>query len=278
MEHMFLESVIPNTSLDPLTITMTEDRNMEIKDIFAERLKELMEQGGETVEQLSNSINNQTGVNVSVGSLVDYKKGRARANIEALYGIATYYGISTDWLLGLSNVKETSANLQQICNYTGLAPLSVERLHLYETTSRYKLPIKLIDQIMTTSIQVFESNANRAALARVQSDRHLRAHEAATSTAPANKRNSPPSWIRQADKEELFYEQLLQPNDNAAAFMVEIPARDASSIYRNHAVRRIEVAANSVMDGYIDHIRQLAGVKLTTAEITARIAKQDTSE
>lgn len=42
--------------------------------------------------------------------------------------IANVCGVTADWLLGLSSVKERDADLQAICDYTGLLPETIEAL------------------------------------------------------------------------------------------------------------------------------------------------------
>ena len=54
--------------------------------------------------------------------------------------LAEYYGVPSDYLLGLSPCYENNASIKKICDHTGLSPDAVERLHagLGLPTKRYR--------------------------------------------------------------------------------------------------------------------------------------------
>lgn len=111
------------------------DVKANVKDVFSERLVELMDEKPETVEQLSVSIYKETNISVSVGSLVDYRKGRARANIEALYAIAKHFNVATDWLLGLSEErKKVGTAIDEL----RLSPESVNVIKKYAPLTKHR--------------------------------------------------------------------------------------------------------------------------------------------
>lgn len=58
-----------------------------------------------------------------------YLNGDRIPDALTLTEIAKKCGISADWLLGLSDVKEPDGTLQQVCRYTGLNANSVRFLH-----------------------------------------------------------------------------------------------------------------------------------------------------
>lgn len=78
-------------------------------------------------EKLANAL----GVKRQTVSL--YKTGQSSPNTEQLYKIASFFGISADWLLGLSETKSQDSNIQHICRYTGLTQAAVEALHQLST-------------------------------------------------------------------------------------------------------------------------------------------------
>ena len=54
-----------------------------------------------------------------------YETGDTVPDARTLCAIANYFEVSSDWLLGLSSVKERNADLQAICDYTGLTPQTI---------------------------------------------------------------------------------------------------------------------------------------------------------
>ena len=57
-----------------------------------------------------------------------YETGDTVPDARTLCAIANYFEVSSDWLLGLSSVKERDADLQAICSTTGLSPEAVSLL------------------------------------------------------------------------------------------------------------------------------------------------------
>lgn len=65
--------------------------------IFCERLKELREDKGITKSQLEKEIN------VSNGLVGKWEKGLRTPTIDNLYAVAVYFGVTSDYLLGLED-------------------------------------------------------------------------------------------------------------------------------------------------------------------------------
>ena len=59
-----------------------------------------------------------------------FVKGARVPNIEQIIKIAKYFNVSTDYLLGLTDVKTTDTDLKAICEFTGLDPRAVDILHI----------------------------------------------------------------------------------------------------------------------------------------------------
>lgn len=70
---------------------------MDVKKIFAERLKELREEKAISLKELSKAIG------VSDVALCRWENGKRVPTIESLVKIATYFGVSTDYLTGLED-------------------------------------------------------------------------------------------------------------------------------------------------------------------------------
>lgn len=72
--------------------------NCNSERIFITRLNELMK--GKSVNEYAKKMG------VFQQSLDSYLKGRTRPSIKVLVGAAYVFGVSTDWLLGLSDERE----------------------------------------------------------------------------------------------------------------------------------------------------------------------------
>lgn len=103
----------------------------------SQRLKALREEKKISHQDLSEKtdINKQSLINYEkagkddgreIGTRVDAFCGMSVNNAVAL---AKTFGVSTDYLLGLSSVRSPDVDVQAVCNYTGLSQSAVERLH-----------------------------------------------------------------------------------------------------------------------------------------------------
>lgn len=89
---------------------------------FATRLREL--RTGAEISQAA--LAKELGIVKSTLGL--YETGDTVPDARTLCAIANYFEVSSDWLLGLSSVKERDADLQAICSTTGLSPEAVSLL------------------------------------------------------------------------------------------------------------------------------------------------------
>lgn len=92
---------------------------------FGTKLRELRQERGLSHVQLSTQLNNQYGISVSRDSLMAYEvadDSRAKAEklpnlgmrVEYLYCLADFYGVSLDYLLGVSNYRGSLENEQTL--------------------------------------------------------------------------------------------------------------------------------------------------------------------
>ena len=116
---------------------MKEEITYNEYETGSRRLKTLREEKGLSHEKLSGIIQ------VSDQSLKNYEKAgrengseyltRAKAfrgmSVSIAVALAKTFGVSTDYLLGLSDVKSPDADIQAICTYTGLSEKAVKQLH-----------------------------------------------------------------------------------------------------------------------------------------------------
>ena len=90
----------------------------DIKKVIADRLDILMteaEKQGKNQKQLS------AETEVPSNSLSQYHNGSREIRAYNLIKLAKYFNVSTDYLLGLTDIKSTSLDVQQICKLTGLS-------------------------------------------------------------------------------------------------------------------------------------------------------------
>ena len=63
-------------------------------------------------------------------TISNWQTGESVPDIIKLMDIAQYFGVSTDYLLGLSDTKSPNASAKAAVEYTGLSEEAVERLHI----------------------------------------------------------------------------------------------------------------------------------------------------
>lgn len=98
---------------------------------FADRISELIQEKKET--GLSHEeICTQAGV--ASGAMSEWASDTKTANIDSLYKIAKYFGVSTDYLLGLTDIRSPDVNIQKLAKETGLSEECIEALKTIHET------------------------------------------------------------------------------------------------------------------------------------------------
>lgn len=97
-----------------------------VSKTFADQLSELVAEAKEDGIQIRELAER---IGISAGSLSQYQSDNATASIDALYKIARYFNVSTDFLLGLTTVRTNEGEIREVCDYTGLDEDVVEKLH-----------------------------------------------------------------------------------------------------------------------------------------------------
>lgn len=101
---------------------------MNTKAIISKCLNELTEI--KLDEDYQNTIPQQAiSMEIPYPTLIKYINGNTECPAKNIVKIARYYGVSTDYLLGLSNVKSTDTELKGVCQYTGLSEKTIKKLH-----------------------------------------------------------------------------------------------------------------------------------------------------
>lgn len=93
---------------------------------FQKRFKELV---GDTAtqEEIAGKVN------TSRQNVGNWLNGKSKPDIYALAEISKGYGVSADWLLGLTDVKTNDTTLSGVCEYTGLNEKSLQYIENIKT-------------------------------------------------------------------------------------------------------------------------------------------------
>ena len=92
---------------------------------FSERLSELVntkKRTGLSQKEIA------TQLNLSSGTLSEWCSDNVTPPIDVLPGLAEYFNVSTDWLLGLSDVMSRNEDIQFIHNKTALSQEAISKL------------------------------------------------------------------------------------------------------------------------------------------------------
>lgn len=139
---------------------------MTDKNVFSERLTQLREDRGLKRQEVADALE------ISRASLEYYEKGQRKPDIEVAARIAKYYGVSTDYLVGVSAAQVTASDnetLKTVCDYLGISEASAEQVS-YLTSIGYNanmdaiLSSKII-KILTISLDDYDNKSVEKAIA-----------------------------------------------------------------------------------------------------------------
>lgn len=100
-------------------------KNSDYNSIFATRLRDLISKHETTITEVANNIN------VTRQAVSAYQDGSSQPTADTLLKIANYFDVSTDYLLGKSDVQTSDITIKGICEYTGLSEKTVEKLSTF---------------------------------------------------------------------------------------------------------------------------------------------------
>lgn len=119
--------------------------------VIKERLKETFK--GESQEVVARKLN------MTQGSISKLLTGKQVPTLETLYHVAEMYGVSVDWLIGLSEIRETNSNVNT--SYASLVDdiselLCVNGAEILDDYNRFILEIKdpLLESLLKKSISL----------------------------------------------------------------------------------------------------------------------------
>ncbi len=116
-------------------------------EIVARRLKELRESKQLSHLILSEKLFEKCGIRISDKQLMYYEaaakdpyhtKADSPSGMSAknLFALSQFYGVSTDYILGLTDIRNPDATNRYICKYTGLTDESLEILHFNNSINK----------------------------------------------------------------------------------------------------------------------------------------------
>lgn len=118
---------------------MNNETNSNATEIFAKRLKELRLRKDLSLKKLACDLD------VTAQSLSLYETGQRTVNIDLLKKISEYFGVSSDYLIGLSDAATNDVDLKAVCDYLGLyegAALRLQQINkrLQKKDSKHQCP------------------------------------------------------------------------------------------------------------------------------------------
>ena len=118
---------------------------MDKKDFsfsMAARLKQLREERGLSHQKLSDTLDEMLGISISKDSLMKYEVATEHHStpfknlgmrVEYLTALASFYNVSTDYILGLTDIRSPSIDTQAIIAQTGLTEENVKTLEAFQS-------------------------------------------------------------------------------------------------------------------------------------------------
>jgi transcriptional regulator with XRE-family HTH domain len=103
------------------------NKNDRFNDTFPTRLRQLVKEKGVTQAELASLLG------ISRQSFSAYCDGNTQPNIENTVKMAEYFGVSVDYLFGLSDIRATDPATKSLCESLGLSDAAV---YLLQNDSR----------------------------------------------------------------------------------------------------------------------------------------------
>ncbi len=136
--------------------------------IMAQRLKDLRNERGLSHESLRKALMEKYEIDISVDSLKNYEVSKvphAKAyknegmRVEYLRCLADFYGVSSDYLIGLSDAKTSDPRAISAMEYTGLSEETTVLLH---TISRLGENDNCNDVSVPEVVEIFKNRSSYA--------------------------------------------------------------------------------------------------------------------
>lgn len=110
---------------------------------FAIKLNELLKEKEIDQDKFAKALN------ISVGSLSNYRNGIREPSLTVLEKIAKELKVSSDYLLGIAELKSTEANYKNIYEIIGLTDDAISVLEVYNTIYEGKVLIPILNYLIS---------------------------------------------------------------------------------------------------------------------------------
>lgn len=90
---------------------------------FGKRILDLREKSGKSQEEICSKLG------VTQQTLSRYEKGQRKASIKFVVKASKYFNVSTDYLLGITDIKTSNRDIRYIHEHTGLDEFSISTLN-----------------------------------------------------------------------------------------------------------------------------------------------------
>ena len=98
---------------------------VDYDSVFATRLRALMESNKTTQKELAEIVG------TTRQAISQYADGSVQPNVEKLYKMASYFKVSSDWLIGMNDIKSPDLDSIGVHEITGLSDGAIEILRAF---------------------------------------------------------------------------------------------------------------------------------------------------
>lgn len=123
----------------------------EYEEVFPSRLRSLMKESGKTQQELADYLK-KTRQAVSY-----YLDGQTSPDWKNIKKISTYFGVSSDYLLGLTDVKSTSTDIYTLVTSLGLHEKAANSLVALTEEGNSGAPLALLDYLLLLPLDLLEN-------------------------------------------------------------------------------------------------------------------------
>ena len=187
---------------------------------FNERLLELRNASGKSQKECAEEMG------ISNSKYNKWENGVNSPDYETLCFLARFYNTTTDYLLGITDIRTNDTNIKAVCDYCGLSETAVKMLNeLKMEKANTMATITIIEEILKNSNNIYQLEVYVDAAALALSE-YIDAVEGAV------KAKKPINVMMEVIKRQARNEPI--------SGLVSIPAQDAVTWYSDNAVKIVE--------------------------------------
>ena len=81
---------------------------------------------------------------ITASTVSDWANGKKYPRVDKMQLLADYFGVSTDYLLGRTDIETPNSDIQTICEYTGLDEYLIEYLRKFNDKEKRMVSIVIM--------------------------------------------------------------------------------------------------------------------------------------